>query len=297
MTKKNDPPVSMLYEAQDEFKAALAYTERATGFSPRLIEKDYFCSLILNFLFTHNSTDDFVFKGGTALNKVHFGFYRLSEDLDFTISVAENATRGDRRKARAPFEARLSELTSFLPVFSFSKGWTGANNSTQYVAEIAYKSAIRGEVETIQIELSLREPLVMKPESRNAQSLLLDAFTNQPVIKAFPVHAMSQMEAMAEKARAALTRQKPAIRDVFDLWYAHQKGGLPTTDKKFIKLVRQKIDIIENRPTSVSLERRDEFRRQLETDLRPVLRPSDFKNFDFDNGWRIVETLADLVLS
>jgi predicted nucleotidyltransferase component of viral defense system len=39
-----------------------------------------------------------IFKGGTCLNKIDVGFYRLSEDLDFSIPVNFAATRGERRK-------------------------------------------------------------------------------------------------------------------------------------------------------------------------------------------------------
>ena len=36
------------------------------------------------------------FKGGTSLNKIHAGFYRLSEDLDFSISMPVDSARSDR---------------------------------------------------------------------------------------------------------------------------------------------------------------------------------------------------------
>ena len=51
-----------------------------------LIEKDYYCSLILNYFF--NGDTSLVFKGGTCLSKVYVDFYRLSEDLDLIITVS-----------------------------------------------------------------------------------------------------------------------------------------------------------------------------------------------------------------
>ena len=65
------------------FRAAVEYTSRTTGFRMDLIEKDYFCSIALACLYTHDTP--LIFKGETCLNKVHVGFYRLSEDLDFSI--------------------------------------------------------------------------------------------------------------------------------------------------------------------------------------------------------------------
>ena len=80
-----------------QFKAAIEFTAAKTGFQPELIEKDYICSLILND-FDRHLQDILIFKGGTLLAKAYAGFYRLSEDLDFTISVASSATRQERRR-------------------------------------------------------------------------------------------------------------------------------------------------------------------------------------------------------
>ena len=68
------------------FREALSYTQSTTGSSARLVEKDYFGSLILGDLKAVTSPP-WVFKGGTCLSKVHSDFYRLSEDLDFACSV------------------------------------------------------------------------------------------------------------------------------------------------------------------------------------------------------------------
>jgi predicted nucleotidyltransferase component of viral defense system len=81
-----NPPESdwiSLHEDAAFFKAAVTFTSRETGFSPRLVEKDYFCSALLALL--ARLGDTVFFKGGTCLAKVHAGFYRLSEDLDFVI--------------------------------------------------------------------------------------------------------------------------------------------------------------------------------------------------------------------
>ena len=67
------------------FLSGLEYTTRVTGFSSFMIEKDYYCSLCLQTIFKEQT--NLIFKGGTLLNKVHCGFYRLSEDLDFLVSI------------------------------------------------------------------------------------------------------------------------------------------------------------------------------------------------------------------
>ena len=75
-----------LHETADAFRQALSFTEAESGFAQRLIEKDYYSSLILAD-FGPLFANGLVFKGGTSLSKVYASFYRLSEDLDFAISI------------------------------------------------------------------------------------------------------------------------------------------------------------------------------------------------------------------
>ncbi len=56
----------------DFFRAAVSFTAQRTGFAARLIEKDYFCSVLLEYL--ASASKDLVFKGGTCLAKVYAGF-------------------------------------------------------------------------------------------------------------------------------------------------------------------------------------------------------------------------------
>ena len=74
------------YQQTNDFIASLEHTAARFGFPSNLIEKDYLCTIILQYLFD-NQEHDMVFKGGTLLSKVHTNFYRLSEDLDFSISI------------------------------------------------------------------------------------------------------------------------------------------------------------------------------------------------------------------
>jgi len=49
----------------DFFRAAVTFTAQRTAFSPRLIEKDYFCTVLLEYLASMSET--LIFKGGTCL--------------------------------------------------------------------------------------------------------------------------------------------------------------------------------------------------------------------------------------
>ncbi len=92
----------------DSFRDAIQFTAGKTEFPPALIEKDYFCSLVLREIY-RSEVQTLVFKGGTSLNKVHAGFYRLSEDLDFSISVSSDAKKAARKIAIAPAKELVGE--------------------------------------------------------------------------------------------------------------------------------------------------------------------------------------------
>lgn len=51
----------------DIFREALAYSEADKGITSTLIEKDYYCSLVLQYFFSYDP--ELVFKGGTCRNR------------------------------------------------------------------------------------------------------------------------------------------------------------------------------------------------------------------------------------
>lgn len=62
-------PIRWHADDGDLLLQAIEFTARATGFNPRLIEKDYFCSVVLEYLAA--SDPELHFKGGTCLAKIH----------------------------------------------------------------------------------------------------------------------------------------------------------------------------------------------------------------------------------
>ena len=71
---------------------------KSTGFDLATLEKDYALTWLLSGIYSKDSklADVLIFKGGTAIRKVYFPEWRLSEDLDFTIlkGVAPAKVRG-----------------------------------------------------------------------------------------------------------------------------------------------------------------------------------------------------------
>jgi len=274
----------------DIFREALAHSEAATGFTATLIEKDYYGSLILQYLYDRNTT--LVFKGGTCLSKVYADFYRLSEDLDFVMPVYPDASRRKRRDEIEPIKHQVNEIPNVVPGLVTSEAFRGHNESRQYIGQLEYPSAVIEKNERIKIEVGLREPLLSSPVSHPARTIAVNPFSRQPLLPPITVRAMSVSEAYAEKVRAALTRREPAIRDFFDLFFATRKMKLDFQDTGFLDMVKAKIEVPGNDPVDVSTERKQKLDRQLEGQLRPVLRPLDFAGFNLDDAFELVGRIA-----
>ena len=178
------------------FREAVRFTAAQTGFVPRVIEKDYFCTVVLEYVAA--STAELVFRGGTCLAKVHAEFYRLSEDLDFVIPTPLDASRSDRSRLAARSKRAVGTIGRQVPGLRVITALTGANDSSQYAAVLGYTSVLSTREETIKIEIGLREPLLRPAIPGEARTLLLDPISNTPLVPALPVPCLSRAEAMAE---------------------------------------------------------------------------------------------------
>src|SRR5262249_22590865 len=159
------------HENIELFREATNLTESNTGFSARLIEKDYYCSLALYGL-AEAFQQGLVFKGGTCLNKVHSDFYRLSEDLDFVISMETDAPRSARNMKISPLQDLLRNLLRRFPCFRTEEPpLSGANTSKQYIGRLAYWSVVTGQAEFLKLEVGLREPNLEPVESKHAYTM------------------------------------------------------------------------------------------------------------------------------
>lgn len=290
---RNEPSAIRFHEDAVLFREAVNFTAAQTTFAARLIEKDYFCTVLLAYLAATGGK--VVFKGGTYLTKVIGSFYRLSEDLDFIIPMPVDATRKQRRNQVAGMKDAVASLGDGLPGFDPRQPLRGANNSMQYVGAVSYTSLVSGQAETIKIEISLREPLLTPILDGSARTILLDPVTGDPLVPEVALPCISKTEAMAEKFRAALTRREVAIRDFYDLDHAARKLGTQPRDPELVELVRQKLAVPGNDPIDVGPNQLAELRRQLDTRLRPILRQPDYEEFDVDRGFKTVTEMAQIL--
>lgn len=175
------------------------------GFNAYQAEKDYLQHAFLSSIYSVSS-NEFVFKGGTALQKV-YGLNRFSEDLDFTFDSPADpqpfigkAVAGNRAFTETAIASMHSKGLSFTAKLKL-KGplFSGSERSLQ----------------TIYVEASLREKPLLKTVTRS----IVPPYTDLPPYIAV---TMAPEEILAEKIRAALTRSK--ARDLYDLWFLLRKG-------------------------------------------------------------------------
>ena len=262
-------------------------------FRPAIVEKDYYLTVILNNI-EGLLSDKIVFKGGTLLNKVHLNYHRLSEDLDFTYDGPLTA-RSQRSRAITPIREKMPDFLKALQLTSDNPQGEGFNNSTQYIFKIKYPSMIMARDENVKIEISLRQPPLDKPVHTVIKHFYQDPFTGEDLFPPGKVLSLSLNEAVAEKLKAAISRKDVAIRDYYDLWHIAESGFNFYQDK-FIKLFRRKLsdeghDIDYKKDFGLSAAKLSILRRQVDTDLMPVIRADE--KFDLE---KVLERFNKLFL-
>ncbi len=249
------------------------------NFRLEIVEKDYYLTLVLNNVESRLS-DKLVFKGGTLLNKIHLGYNRLSEDLDFTYLNKEQLTsRSKRSRAITPIREKMAEFLKFLGLKSEKPEGQGFNNSKQYVFDISYPSFISGKDENIKIEVSLRQIPIDKPVYNSIKHFYQDPFTGEDLIPANKILSLSLNEAVAEKLKAAITRRDLAVRDYYDLWYIAETN-FDFRGKTFIAIFKKKLEDDDYKGDyrhNFGLDKNaiELLYQQIETDLIPVIRMGD----------------------
>lgn len=157
------------------------------------IEKDYFQEVILYNLF--RKTNEFIFKGGTALYKL-YNLRRFSEDLDFSLN--------------SPLEVDAVEniIKEVIENDTFSiKSIKRAYNTL--LIKIACKGILT-KYNTVRIDINLKNKILRKFDVKSYVSQYID-------INPFTMRVLTLEEITAEKIHCIFTRQK--ARDLFDLFF------------------------------------------------------------------------------
>jgi len=287
----------IIHEDPIYFREAVISMAQRSGFLSSMIEKDYYCSLILDYLYQDPKTN-LVFKGGTCLSKVYVDFYRMSEDLDFVIPAKPEISRKDRSRLIRSIKEQLADIIETNKCFNIYEQFRGFNESKQYIGTLSYHSIVEPEKKPgkVKIEVGMREELLRDAIWQDTSTLLIDPFSERKVIPEFKTQCLSLEELFAEKFRAALTRKEPAIRDYFDIFYALRNLDIDFENDNFLRLVKKKLSVPGNNSISINKIRKKQLQDQIKTELKPVLRDLDFKQFDFELAYDLVERVAQKLL-
>lgn len=280
----------MIHENKEEFIKSLERALKKKGFLLPLMEKDYYLTLILSR--SHELSEDLIFKGGTCLNKIYYSYYRLSEDLDFSMTLPQyKATRGQRRKCIQPVKDRIEKFVEQFGMKIDETDNPGRNESKQYVYSLVYQSALRPLEAKIKLEIGLRFNPIMPVETRHVQHAFLHPFTGEPLFDGGKIKCLTLNELIAEKLRASAIRKKMAPRDFYDLDFV-LRNGFDLTNKEVENLFKKKLEE-DGADTDlgryhVNLGRKDaevkDIRSRIEAELLDILTPDERKNFDLDTA-------------
>lgn len=230
----------MLHSDKNEFLKMLERTAAQTGFPLRLLEKDYYLSLIVSDMCLLSK--DLVLKGGTCLSKVYYSYYRLSEDLDFTLKSTDNKpTRVMRRCAIKPIKQQISTLAGKygMTIEELNKG--GHRESTQYIYHLAYDSTVVNTKDSIKLEIGMRSNPLLSTVTKKVHHRFIHPFTHEPLFDTGTVNCLALDELVAEKLRAAATRHDIASRDFYDLGFLLRRK-FDFTSVKQLGLFKKKLE-------------------------------------------------------
>jgi predicted nucleotidyltransferase component of viral defense system len=289
----------MIHEDKAQFADIINTTANSVGFRAVLIEKDYFLTVILSKL--NDLSDDLIFKGGTCLNKIYYSYYRLSEDLDFSMRLPEyTTTRGSRRKSIQPIKERIEKFAKRLGLRVEGVEKAGRNESKQYIYYFAYKSVLQPSDQFIKFEIGLRHNPIFPVEKKRVKHKFLHPFTKEPLFDGGEVNCLSLEEIVSEKLRAAALREIIAPRDFYDLDFI-LRNDFNLAGKEVIGLFKKKIEEdageLDLKKYHVNLGRSNAeingMRSRIEKELFDVLTADERENFNLDKALeRINDAMA-----
>ena len=190
-----------MYDAPD--RRTLDGLSRRTGYIRDVLEKEYRLTTILaEVRRTPDIHGKMALKGGTALHSIHFGFRRLSVDLDFNYvgSLDRDAMEQDRMDLRVA-------LVRLFDQQGYELDDERAHHSEQSFV-LSYENSA-GNRDRIKLEINYSERLPVLDLEVYGLRHPFDEMGEVSVLSYRPE------ELFASKSRALLTRATP--RDLFDV--------------------------------------------------------------------------------
>jgi len=186
-----------------------------------VLERDYCLAWFLIGLSQSKLKDLLIFKGGTTLKRCHFGDYRFSEDMDFTLA---------RKTEFAEIREELEEVYEVVAQasgiqFSFEREdrQTHANSYTSY---LLYQGPLPTP-NTVKVDITISE-VVHFPVEQLPVLRAYPEFEDLPEDRSIAVYSLNEIA--AEKVVALQDRARNEPRDLYDLWFLTARAGIEIED-------------------------------------------------------------------
>ena len=218
-----------------------------TGLKPYQQEEHYIQTIILHAL-ASATTNELVFKGGTALF-FFSGLRRFSEDLDFTM-------------------IKSLDKGKIINIIKKDFSLLGIINSIDKIEEnyisLSFRIAVQGPLFNKEIEKCYVRVEISKRE--NVKFIQIKELnTLYPDIPSFSLNVMDEREIVAEKIRALMARNY--ARDLYDLFFLLNKK-VPIK----IELVNEKLSYYKKKFSKLGFKRSVFKKRDIwESELRPII--------------------------
>jgi len=240
------------------------------GIRDTQVEKDYVIGWVLKGISNNNFLkDNLIFKGGTALRKIYFEDYRLSEDLDFTFNGDDYDSNGLKKNFEAIVEWIKNESRINMNIQDEDK--TFNNFYLGYTGPLGGKGANK----SIKVDIADDELLCNEPVEMPVQTEYSDLQEESKVL------SYTFGEIIAEKLRSLMQRTMP--RDIFDIWYFLEMENYNIED--YMSDFQRKTQFKKLNPddlTKTVSSKKETFKRQWSDNLVHQIKEVP----DFEEVWR-----------
>ena len=205
-----------------------------------VLERDYCLAWFLAGLSQSKLRNLLIFKGGTALKRCHFGDYRFSEDLDFTL--ARKVEFAEISEGLEEVYELVAQASGIRFSFEAEDRQTHVNSYTCY---LRYQGPLPTS-NTVKVDITVSEILLFPVE----QLPVLRTYPEfEDIPEDRPISVYSLNEIATEKIVALQDKARNEPRDLYDLWFltSHADVDIGT----LIGGVTEKIRFREKDPTGI----------------------------------------------
>ncbi len=219
-----------------------------------LIEKDLILhQMLLDLSRDKFSRENFLFKGGTCLIKCYLGYFRFSEDIDFTWRNQEQFKGMSQKEIRRYLSSVIDEIGNVFEGIAEKRhlDFRCVKSNQDYVElgggnktvtfKIWYDSEILNRRSFFKVQINFVEEMHFPEVKSKLKSLLSRHIEELGILfpeeyeeysKQIPFDTYDIREIMCEKVRSILTRKGVKARDFVDVYFISKKFGIGLEDLK-----------------------------------------------------------------